>query len=163
MWYLHLWHTSLHIKLCGMYIRTETFSLDWLCGMYIRMKTYSLDSPCVIYIRTEMFFWDSLCGMHIPTKMIFLVYHVGCTYLRKWLGFDASPDRTRPQPGSQEGLPPTISGSCGKDTLSHTLTWRRFQMPSRKGVKNVCLGPTRTSVSISESPNCISVWPKLHV
>ena len=28
-----------------------------------------------------------------------------------------------PQPGSQEDLSPTISGSCGKDTLSHTLTW----------------------------------------
>ena len=29
-----------------------------------------------------------------------------------------------------------ISGSRGKDTLSHTLTWRRFQRPSQKGVKN---------------------------
>ena len=29
-----------------------------------------------------------------------------------------------------------VSGSCGKDHLSPTLTWRRFQMPSRKGVLN---------------------------
>ena len=33
-------------------------------------------------------------------------------------------------------LSPTVSGSCGKDPLSPTLTWRRFQMPSQKGVKN---------------------------
>ena len=32
-----------------------------------------------------------------------------------------------------------------KDPLSPTLTWRRFQMPSQKGVKTVCIGPTRTS------------------
>ena len=38
----------------------------------------------------------------------------------------------------QGSLSPTVSGSCGKDPLSPTLTWRRFQMPSRKGVKN-CL------------------------
>ena len=41
-----------------------------------------------------------------------------------------------PQLVCQEGLSPTVSGSCGKDLLSPTLTWRRFQMPSRKGVKN---------------------------
>ena len=104
--------------------------------MYIRMETYSLDWLCVIYIRMEFFFWDSPCGMYIPTEMIFSDYRVGCTYLRKWLGFDALLDHTRPQPRSQEGLSPTISGSCAKDTLSHTLTWRRFQMPSWKGVKN---------------------------
>ena len=33
-------------------------------------------------------------------------------------------------------LSPTVSGSCGKDPLSPTLTWRRFQMSSRKGIKN---------------------------
>ena len=93
-------------------------------------------------------FWDSPCGMYIPTEMISGIHRVGCTYLWKWLGFDASPDRTWPQPGSQEGLSPMIYESCGKDTLSHTLTWRRFQMSSRKGVKTVCLGPMRTSVSI---------------
>ena len=41
-----------------------------------------------------------------------------------------------PQLVCQEGLSPTVSGSCGKDPLSLTLTWRRFQMPSPKGVKN---------------------------
>ena len=41
-----------------------------------------------------------------------------------------------PQPVSQEGLSLMMSGSCGKDPLSPTLTWRRFQMSSRKGVKN---------------------------
>ena len=90
-------------------------------------------------------FLDSSCGMYIPTEMISGIHRVGCTYLRKLLGFDASPDRTRPQPGSQEGLSPTISGSCGKDTLSQTLTWRGFQMPSRRGVKTVCLGRRCTS------------------
>ena len=36
-------------------------------------------------------------------------------------GFHASPDHTRPQPGSHEGLSPTISGSCGKDPpIAHT-------------------------------------------
>ena len=57
-----------------------------------------------------------------------------------------------PQPMCQEGLSPTVSGSCGKDPPSPTLTWRRFQMPSRKGVKNhlystslyQCRSPERT-------------------
>ena len=85
----------------------------------------------------EMIFWDSPCGMYIPTEMIFSDYCVGCTYLRKWLGFDASPDRTWPQPGSQEGLSPTISGSCGKDppiahthlaTVTNAVTERGFKL-----------------------------------
>ena len=33
-------------------------------------------------------------------------------------------------------LSPMVSGSCGKDPLLPTLTWRRFQMLSRKGIKN---------------------------
>ena len=39
-----------------------------------------------------------------------------------------------PHPVCQDGLSPTVFGSCGKDPLSPTLTWRWFQMPSRKGV-----------------------------
>ena len=34
----------------------------------------------------------------------------------------------------QEGISPTVSGSCGKDPLSPSLTRRLFQMSSRKGV-----------------------------
>ena len=41
--------------------------------------------------------------------------------------------------------PRRFLGRVGRTPLSPTLIWRRFQMPSRKGVKNVCLGPTCTS------------------
>ena len=121
VWELHLSHTSLHIKLCGMYVRTEMCSLDWLCGMYIRTETYSLDRLCVIYIRTKMFFWDSPCGMYIPTEMIFLNYRVGCTYLRKWLGFDASPDLTRASFCARRAYPRRFLGRVGRTPpMAHT-------------------------------------------
>ena len=63
-------------------------------------------------------------------KRVARMKHLGYSRYRKWLYRD-----NYMHPGS---LSPTVSGSCGKDPLSPTLTWRRFQMPSRKGVKN-CL------------------------
>ena len=66
-------------------------------------------------------FWDSPCGMYIPMEMI---------------GFRCLARSHMAPAMSQEGLSPMISGSCGKDTLSHTLTWQWFQVLSRKGVKN---------------------------
>ena len=52
-----------------------------------------------------------------------------------------------PQPVCQEGLSPTVSGSCGKyppyrpHSLGDGSKCRR-----RKGLKTVCVAPTRTSV-----------------
>ena len=47
---------------------------------------------------------------------------------------------------ARRAYPRRFLGHVGRTPLSPTLTWRRFQMSARKGVKNVCLGPTRTSV-----------------
>ena len=55
--------------------------------------------------------------------------------------------RTRPHFAERvchEGISPTIYRSCGKDLVSPTLTWQRFQMLSRKGVKYPFLGLTHT-------------------
>ena len=80
-------------RLCGMYIWTEMFSGDWLCGMYLRSETIS------------------------PYNCIFQLY---CTYFRIW----ALSGRTRPHFAErvcQEGISPTVSGSCGKDPpIAHT-------------------------------------------
>ena len=119
-----------------MYIRTEIFSLDWLCGMYIRTETYYLDWLCLIYI---------------PTDFFSRIHRVGYTYLRKcFLGFTVWDVHTygndwvsMPRPIAhgpglcpRRAYPRRFLGRVGRTPLSHTLTWRRFQMPSWKGVKN---------------------------
>ena len=49
-------------------------------------------------------------------------------------------------------LSPTVSGLCGKDPPSPTLTWRQFQMPSQKGVQN--------RLYSTDAYQCIGlVWP----
>ena len=61
-------------------------------------------------------------------KWVARMKRLGYSRYRKWL--------YRDNYMNEGSLSPTVSGSCGKDPLSPTLTWRRFQMPSRKGVKN---------------------------
>ena len=49
---------------------------------------------------------------------------------------------------ARRAYPRRFLGRVGRTFLSPTLTWRRFQMPSRKGVKTVCLAPHCTSVPL---------------
>ena len=77
-----------------------------------------------MYIPTEMIFWDSPCGMYIPTKMFlrFTVWDVH-TYGNDWVSMacQIAHELILPQPVCQEGLSPTVSGSCGKDPpIAHT-------------------------------------------
>ena len=52
-----------------------------------------------------------------------------------------------PQPVSQEGLSPTVSGSCGKDPpIAHTHLATVPNAVAKKELKTVCIAPTRTSV-----------------
>ena len=78
---------------------------------------------------------------------------VGCTYDRKQFPciivffssivrisvFERSPvahDLILPNVCARRAYPRRFLGRVGRTPLSPTLTWRRFQMPSRKGVKN---------------------------
>ena len=72
-----------------------------------------------------MFFWDSPCGMYIRMEMI----GFRCLARTHTSSFCPSlcPRRAYPQ---------QFLGHVGKTPLSPTLTWRRFQMPSRRVVKN---------------------------
>ena len=87
-----------------------------------------------VHKNGNVFLGLTVCDIHTNGNVFlgFTMWDVH-TYGNDWVSM---PRPIGPQPGSQEGLSPTIYGSCGKDTLSHTLTWRRFQMPSRKGVLN---------------------------
>ena len=62
--------------------------------------------------------------------------------------FDASPDHTRVIWPQRVSYPRRFLGRVGRTRLSPTLTWRWFQMPSRKGVKAVCLARRCTSVRL---------------
>ena len=71
-----------------------------------------------------MIFWDSPCGMYIPMEFFsrITVWDVH-TYGNDWVSMPRpiAHELILPQPVSQEGLSPTISGSCGKDPpIAHT-------------------------------------------
>ena len=195
-----------------MYVRTETFSLDWLCGdvhkngnvflgltvcdihtngnVFLGFTVWDVhtygndfwDSSCGMYIPMEMIpriqrvgctylrkwylgftmwdvhtygndFWDSPCGMYIPSGMISGIHRVGCTYLRKddWVSMPC-PIAHGPNLGPRRAYPRRFLGHVGSTPLSPTLTWRRFQMPSRKGLKTVCLARRCTSVHLFIDP-----------
>ena len=46
---------------------------------------------------------------------------------------------------ARRAYPRWFMGRVGRTPLSPSLTWQRFRTPSQKGVKNICLAPTRTS------------------
>ena len=62
------------------------------------------------------------CGMYIPTEMVEFRCLARSHMAPAWV------------PG--EPIPDDFLGRVGRIPLSPTLTWRRFQMSSRKGVKN---------------------------
>ena len=70
-------------------------------------------------------FWDSPCGMYIPTEMI------GFRCLAR-----SHTSSFCPSLCARRAYPLLFLGCVGRIPLSPTLTWRRFRMPSRKGVKN---------------------------
>ena len=88
-------------------------------------RIFFWDSPCGMYIPTEMFFWDSPCGMYIPTEVI------GFRCLAR-----SHTSSFCPSLCPRRAYPRRFLGRVGRTPLYPTLTWRRFQMTSRKGVKN---------------------------
>ena len=55
-------------------------------------------------------------------------------------------DLILPSMCARRAYPRRFLGRVGRTSLSPTLTRRRFQMPSQKGVKIVCIAPRCTSV-----------------
>ena len=122
-------------------------------------------------------FWDSPCGMYIPTKMIYGIHRVGCTYLRKWFsritvwdvhtyGNDwvsmPRPISHGPRVGPRRAYPRRFLGRVGRTPLSPTLTWRWFQMPSRKGVLNRLYSTDAYQCPLNKSKwNLVFLWLKV--
>ena len=69
------------------------------------------------------------------------------TYGNDWVSMPR-PIAHGPSLGRRRAYPRRFLGRVGRTPLSPTLTWRRFQMPSRKGVKNVCLARRCTSACL---------------
>ena len=120
---------------------------------------------CLRYATLRKCFPCSDCmGCIYEQKCLLVTDCVGCTYDRKWFRlynciflttivrisvFECSPvadDLILLSVCARRAYPWLFLGHVGRTPLSPTLTWRRFRMPSRKGVKNVYLGPTGTSV-----------------
>ena len=102
----------------------------------------------------KRFPWSDCVGCIYERKRLAVTDCVGCTYDRKWFRlynciffsttvrisvFECSPvahDLILPSVCAGRAYPQRFLGRVGRIPLSPTLTWRRFRMPSRKGVKN---------------------------
>src|SRR3990170_8279570 len=97
-----------------------------------------------VHKNGNVFLGLTVWNVHNKRKRLFGTDCVGCTYDRNRLGaciivFDRSPvthDLILPSVCARRAYPRRFLGRVGRTLLSPTLTWRRFQMPSRKGVKN---------------------------
>src|SRR4051812_15389343 len=89
-------------------------------------------SPCALHTVSQTDRYDRPYGFTASLEMLIHRYHtcerIYCVLHRTRLHFGRPLDHC--------SISPTVPGSCGKDPLSHTLTWRWFRRPSWKGVKN---------------------------
>ena len=121
------------------------------------MKNHTRHSlqNCLRYATLRKHFPCSDCvGCIDEHKCLVVTDYVGCTYDRKWFRlynwiflstnvrisvFECLPvahDLILPSVCARRAYPQRFLGRVGRTPLSPTLTWRRFRMPSRKGVKN---------------------------
>ena len=117
-------HIILSWKLFALRHLAQTFSLDQLCGMCIWTERFIPGTNCVgctcdrkQFRRITVFFSSTVC---ISV-------------------FERSPvahDLILTNVCARRAYPRRFLGRVGRTPLSPTLTWRRFQMPSRKGVLN---------------------------
>jgi len=110
---------------------------------------------CLRYATLRKRFpWSDCVGCIYERKRLAVTECVGCTYDRKLFRlynciflstticisvFECSPvahDLILPSVCARTANPRRFLGRVGRTPLSPTLTWRRFRMPSRKGVKN---------------------------
>ena len=102
---------------------------------------------------TEMILWDSPCGMYIPTEMFFLGLPCGMYIPMKMIGFRCLA-RSHMAPVCVPGGPIPDDFWVvweGPPYRPHSLG-DGSKCRCRKGLKTVCLGPTRTS-AWGRSPN----------
>ena len=119
------------------------------------MKTVCVTPPCAnvflgvtvwdVYtngnVQRGLTMWDVLMtGNNFTCIIVFFSSTVRISV------FECSPiahDLILPSVCARRAYPRRFLGRVGRTPLSPTLTWRQFQMPSRKGVKTVCIAPTR--------------------
>ena len=107
--------------------------------------------------------------MYIPTEMISGIHHVGCTYLRKWfLGFTVwdvhtykndwvpmpRPIAHGPSLGPRRAYPQQFLGRVGRTPLRPYSLGDGSKCRRRKGLKTICIAPTRTRIT----PKDCSKW-----
>ena len=153
VWYEYQSHTVTKMYMLALVEASHTFyilepyAITYLSQTYRKIKCWC---PPFSHGYRGLIIWDvhkngnillglTVCDIHTNGNVFlgFTVWDVH-TNENNWVSMprQIAHELILPQPMCQEGLSPTVSGSCGKDPLSPTLTWRRFQMRSRKGVKN---------------------------
>ena len=116
---MYLWMEMFSLEqLCGMYIRMEMFSGDWLCGMYLRPETI-FSYNCIFLVALFVFPYSSASRSHTTSFCRTCVPrgHIPDSF---WVVWEGPPYRPH--------------------SLADGSRCRRG-----KGLKTVCLGPTRTS------------------
>ena len=88
----------------------------------------------LIFLTVNRLWWAAHHTCSIIVNRLWWVAHRKCSTTEYWLQWQCEHKRVGVL-YMHLGSSPTVSGSCGKDPLSPTLTWRRFQMSSWKGVK----------------------------
>ena len=116
-------------------------------------QTFPHTKLCVYTYKRKCFSGIHRVGCTYERKRLAGTDCVGCTCDRKQFRriivffssivhisvFERSPvahDLILPSVCARRACPRRLLGHVGRTPLSPTLTWRRFQMPSRKGVKN---------------------------
>ena len=86
--------------------------------------------------------------MYIPTEMIFSDYRVGCTYLQNDWVLMPFPIAHGPSLGPRRAYPRRFLGRVGWTPYRTHSLGDGSKCRRGKGLKTVCLGPTRTSAMI---------------
>ena len=109
-----------------------------------RQRTVCVRPPCT-NISTQR----TVCDIH-TYRNVFLGFTVWGVHTNGndwvWMPRPIAHELILPHPVSQEGLSPTVSGSCGKDPpyRPHSLG-DGSKCHRRKGLKTVCIAPHCTS------------------